>query len=373
MAALFSVDQLYLPAGICLFYVQAVLLKRVLPVPLRYVNSLVLWAITVATAGLAFFVTLIPYFTLRFVSEHLYVRFGCALQWWYLQIWLFMIQHFMEVRVKIYGERIDRASTNLWIANHVTHDWLCIYPTNHFCGTTGNERVVIKNSVAHLPFLGWVMTMLYWPFLARDYARDVRLLKRLFGSYKKGAIPLQVWLFPEGTRPTLDKMEASKRHAIETHRPVWENVMLPRHRGFCVAVESLQGVASHLADTCIAYEGFKDNRLAPFGEFMLYDHDTPHTVHIHMRKVPLAAIPVDEEGRKEWLMNAFQTKEERLAYFHRNGKFEDDLVFHDKRDTTNVVVVVGAFSFIFASWWAMPLIFSGIWALAKVAVAAVWA
>ena len=351
---------LWLVAGVLAFYTQAVLLKRVLPVPLRYANSVALWLLTIATATMPFLLAVVPYFTVRFVSESLYVRIGCFIQKQYLQLWMFMILFFMEIRFKCYGDALDPRSTNLWIANHVTHDWLAIYPTMFFFGVTGFERCVIKDVIGKIPFLGWAMTMLYWPFLARSYESDVGLLRLLFGKYKTSQVPLQVWIFPEGTRPTRAKIAASQEHARKTNKPVWDNVMLPRHRGFCVCAESLQGVAGAVEDATIAYEGFKDARFVPLSEFMLYDHDRPHTVHVDIRRVPLAAIPMDEEGRKEWLMNSFQAKEEKLAHFYKHTSF-GDVIGRDDAPAKHWMVAVRAYIFLAVTWTVTPWVFRGVW------------
>lgn len=347
---------LYLTGGVCLFYLQAFLLKRVWPVPIRYFNSFCLWLSILLLASWAFLVLLVPYFTLRFVSERMYLIVGSAVQRWYLHLFLMMIYEFMEVRITVYGDRLDTNTANLWIPNHITHDWLFIYPMNAIWGTTGNERVVIKKSMSYLPFLGWGMTMLYWPFLARDYKHDVKVLKLLFGAYKTAALPLQVYLFTEGTRITPKNIEASQKVAREKGLRVWDHVMLPRHRGFCIAADSLHGVATNICDTTIAYDGFKDNRHAPFSEFIFYDHDKPHTVHIHMKKVPLAVLPPDEDGRKEWLINSFQAKEERMNFYWKNMRFPEPAIHDETHKTRHWTYIIGSAVYIVIVCMTMPLI-----------------
>jgi 1-acyl-sn-glycerol-3-phosphate acyltransferase len=357
-------------AVVC-FFAQAVLLKRYLPRPLERVNATVCWLTIVATAAFPCLLLVVPYFTLRLFSESLYLRFTCWCQFYFLQMWLLMIVVYSEVHIKTYGDSIDTSATTLWIMNHVSHDWIAIYWIMLVSRALATVRTIIKGSVSYIPFLGWSMVMAYWPFLARKYEQDVIELNRCFAAYREARVPLHVWLFPEGTRPAPDKVAESRTYAEAHGKPVWDNVMLPRHRGFDASVDALRlcGAAT-LADCTLAYDGFRNDRHWALTELLFGDYvaaaKRPRTVHVHVRRVPLASIPSEAEGRKEWLMNAFQAKDELLAQYWQSpaearGFGRSGLIAHHTPDKQSASIIALSLAYLFVAWWCLPVAFQLAW------------
>lgn len=277
---------------------------------------LVYLTLSVTTAS----VLLVLFSPLIFVDEPKFLRFACSVQGSFLCGVVFALNIAFGIDVRLTGV-LPPPEAALVISNHQTQDWVTIYSLAIRMGTLGFVRPVIKRITKYA--LGWGvgMSLCYWPFVSRNYERDVKELRKTFAVYKASKLPVQVWLFPEGTRRTPKKIEQSQAVAKERNYPVWSRVMLPRHRGFILALQSLQGVINVIHDITLAYEGWPE--VIPRFPMLLFDDYSrrPHKVHIHIDRIDVNSIPTEDAQRQAWLMRRFAAKEERLTYFETHGSF----------------------------------------------------
>jgi 1-acyl-sn-glycerol-3-phosphate acyltransferase len=271
----------------------------------------------VATVGVTFVFFL--YLVLRPFSEGKFLRIGCWIQGSFLVHFAFFIELVLGIQLDVRGV-MPPAEGALVIANHQTHDWVPMYIIAYRIGTLAYVRTVIKKVVSYVPGMGWGMWALYWPFVSRDFKKDESVLKNLFGAYERHNLPVQTWLYPEGTRKTARKLAESQKYAQEAGYPVWNHVMLPRHRGFALAVNSLKGAVRMIHEITIAYEGWPTSSPGLW-DFMTTDLSKKHVVHVYCARTPISAIPADDEQKKQWLMDAFARKEELMEDFSKNGHF----------------------------------------------------
>jgi len=133
-----------------------------------------------------------------------------------------------------------------------------------------------------------------------------------------------MWLviFPEGTRlnPEMTKsIENSKKFSKSQGVPPFSHVLHPRTRGFHTCLQGLRDSVESVYDVTVAYSGTKDFKndqrmLAPsMQEFLL---GKCRQVHIHVARIPMAEVPVEEEALTQWLVQRYQEKDKLLAHFY---------------------------------------------------------
>lgn len=299
----------------------------------------------------------IVWLILRPFSQVAYLKFASWLQWSWLSVEVFIFEDVCGIKIRMTGDMPAREPA-LCISNHLSHDYVMIYSLAHRVGTLGQTRALIKNSIKYIPFLGPAINMCYWPFVTRNFQKDIRNLKKLFGLYSEAEMPAQIWIFPEGTRMAADKKKASQEYAKAKGYPVWENVLLPKYRGFCTALDSMKDTFQTIRDVTIQFEGWECG--VPGFWDMITSDSSPKTLHIHIVKHKLSDVPDDEPGRQKWLIDRFQEKETLIEGFKKNKQFPgkslmkkyplSDIILHP------LVWGVGAFSTcLYAYLWLSSL------------------
>lgn len=264
-------------------------------------------------------VLFVGFVVLRPFGESIYLKFACRLQEQFLVPFVFFMETVARIELRVTGVW-PPCEGSLVLANHLTHDWAPMYLMAMRQGTLAYVRTVIKKSMSYVPFFGWGMTLCYWPFVSRDFNKDEKVLNKLFTAYRSNNLPVQLWLYPEGTRQTKRKLAESQQYQKEKGYTVWEHVMLPRHRGFATAVNALKGVVSNVHEVTLQYEGW-GGKPPGFWQIVTADPAKKHVMHVHVNRVSMDSIPADDEAKKEWLMECFQRKENLLAHYAKSGAF----------------------------------------------------
>ena len=248
-------------------------------------------------------------------------------------VWLYERNH-SGLNIYVSGDKIPPNESALIISNHVAShgDWAPIYSlvARESSTSLGGFKVVIKDIVKWIPGFGWCMWLLNWPFLKRNWAGDKAYLEKKLKSYAKDDVPLQLLIFPEGTRFTKKKHAAAVAYAKERKLHVPVHTMIPRYKGFQALVRGLDGVATHIYDVTLAYNGFHDQEYEKgTGYFNLYTHEVSEgneicEMHMHVRRLKLADLPEDDAKLKELLFKWFEKKDAMLHLFYssKNKRFE---------------------------------------------------
>lgn len=258
------------------------------------------------------------YVVVRPFSKVTYLKFASFIQMSWLSVEVFVVEDICNIKLRITGD-LPSHEPALCISNHVTHDYVMIYSLAFRTGTLAHTRAIIKNSIKYTPFLGPCIAMCYWPFISRDFKKDIKVLGRLFRLYKQAEMPAQIWIFPEGTRLSPDKLKSSQEHAAKKGYPVWNNVMLPKYRGFCTALDSMKETFRLMNDVTIQFDGW--GHCPGLWDMLATDTRTPHALHIHIKRYKISDVPEDEEGRQQWLMDRFQEKETLIEQFKKTKLF----------------------------------------------------
>jgi lysocardiolipin and lysophospholipid acyltransferase len=129
----------------------------------------------------------------------------------------------------------------------------------------GHLYIILKESLKHIPILGWGMRLFGFIFLSRKWSTDkerfqhrLRKLSRSHSgplSGSKGLDPMWLLIFPEGTNLSKNGRAASKKWAEKNQMDDLRHVLLPRSTGLSFCLQELRGSVDYLYDCTMAYEG----------------------------------------------------------------------------------------------------------------------
>ncbi|TPX39233.1 succinate---CoA ligase (ADP-forming) [Synchytrium endobioticum] len=145
----------------------------------------------------------------------------------------------------------------LIISNHQTYtDWIYIWCLAALFGAPGDIKIVLKESLKHVPIFGWGMIFFEFLFLKRKMAEDKDGFHRVIARAMKDSVPLHLLLFPEGTVLTNDTR--NKSHAFAQK----ENINIDKY----------------------AFDEFSAIKTFLTGE-------APRSIFIHIRRIPIDTVP----------------------------------------------------------------------------------
>ena len=166
-----------------------------------------------------------------------------------------------------------------------------------------------KKIIKYVPGVGWGMLFLDCLFLERDWASDKESIRRTFAKLRHNRIPLWFLSFPEGTRFSPEKLQASRRYARSIGRPEPRHVLLPRTKGFVATVEGLRGHVSAIYDITI---GYGPEGVPTMGQYI---QGLSNRCYLHVRRFPMDEVPEEPEALADWLLHRFSVKDEFLDQF----------------------------------------------------------
>lgn len=171
-------------------------------------------------------------------------------------------------------------------------------------------KYVAKRSIASVPIFGWALRIAEFVFLAQKWSEDEERFKKELKSLRdyeeQTGFPLTIVLFPEGTLSEPDKILVSQDYAKEKGLPVFENVLLPRFRGFREMVPILRHKIDYIVDTTLIFDPEKPN----FYDVMV--GKAKGAVHFHTRVHPISTIPENPNEIEKWLLDRWVEKENLL-------------------------------------------------------------
>ncbi|KAI6247810.1 hypothetical protein HI914_04542 [Erysiphe necator] len=236
------------------------------------------------------------------------------------------------------------------VANHQLYtDWLYLWWVAYAnqSKTHGNVYIILKESLKHIPMVGWGMRFFSFIFLSRKLAVDeprlsyrLRKLKKVSSGLLSRAnklAPMWLLLFPEGTNASQDGREKSASWAKKIGVKDLENTLLPRSAGSFFCLKELKGTVEYLYDCTIVYEGVKH------GEFGQDNHtlqamyllgQPPPSVNMFWRRFAISDIPLhDKDEFDEWLRLRWSEKDAYINQYIATGRFPP--ILQDGKDTKN--------------------------------------
>ncbi len=208
--------------------------------------------------------------------------------------------------------QLDKIARAVVIANHQTMlDIAVLYRFAADFGKGQHPRWLGKRSFKNMPLLGWganlSQTIL---FLHRDWARDRSRLHSNFLELVKAPSPFWLCFFPEGTRFTPAKLQASQQHARTKNYPILHKVLLPRPKGFTAAVQGLRTHIDALLDVSIYY-----SQRPPFISAVVQGKQI--NIIVQCRVIEPDSLPRDDTDLKQRLLKIYRDKDKSLAQLER--------------------------------------------------------
>lgn len=110
-------------------------------------------------------------------------------------------------------------------------------------------------------------------------------------------------LFPEGTRFTEEKHQASLKFAKEKGLPELKHHLTPRTKGFIASIPSMEGKIHAVYDIVLS---FKKSETKPTITNLLFGKKV--TAHFYMKRIPMCDVPKDAEGASKFVQDMFVRK-----------------------------------------------------------------
>ena len=265
---------------------------------LAVVSTLFLFSTIIITNMVQMASLIIRPFSLKLFRK---VNTLCAGSWWGLCV--FFQERLYRIRPVFTGDVIPERENAFLIVNHQgMTDILVLFGLAIRKKRLGNMKYFVKDVLKYVPGMGWGMLFLDCLFLKRNWEQDQDRINRTFGKFKREDIPIWLVSFVEGTRISAAKVEASQRYAQSKGLPEFNNVLLPRTKGFVAVVKNLRDHLDAIYDVTIIY---------PNGTPSLWQvvQGLVREFHLDVRRFPVDTLPTSDAGLSEWLLMRFREKD----------------------------------------------------------------
>jgi len=176
-------------------------------------------------------------------------------------LWLLPKQY-----LELYGDLPDASlRPKIIIANHQCDvDWVFLWMlarmTNRGqCDRSGSVKIMLKKEVQYIPVCGWGCYLFDFIFLRRKWEADKHIIEDKLIQFCQDEQPLWIFLFPEGTTINQRSLTKSRSFALETNRPLLDNLLLPRVRGLQHVLAVLNEHSPHapeIFDLTMSFESY---------------------------------------------------------------------------------------------------------------------
>jgi len=226
----------------------------------------------------------------------------------------------------------------IMIANHQLYsDWLYLWwiaytnsPRMH-----GHIYIILKESLKHVPIIGWGMRFYGFIFMSRKMSTDQPRLAHRLGQLKErhsgplsgssGFDPMWLLLFPEGTNASKNTRVKSVQWAEKQGIKDMEHVLLPRSTGTFFCLNEIKGTVDYVYDCTLAYGGVGRGE---YGQdlytlrSMYLQGRPPPSVNMYWRRFAISDMPLDDHDKFDlWLRERWSEKDTIMDYFITKGRF----------------------------------------------------
>jgi len=212
-------------------------------------------------------------------------------------------------------------------------DWLMGWIMAERHGVLGSSKVYAKNSLKYVPLVGTTWWFTESIFLKRNYDSDKRTMEQSHAALQTYPSPFWMLLFCEGTRFTETKHQLSMEVARKKGMPELKHHLLPRPKGFCMALNGFKNKIDCIYDctVCVPSGGY-----APTLKNILYGRRC--YAEMLVRRIPLSEVPQEsDEATGQWLHGLYREKDNLFEDFMSNGRFvTEEAVPPNRRRLRNV-------------------------------------
>jgi 1-acyl-sn-glycerol-3-phosphate acyltransferase len=235
--------------------------------------------------------------------------------WSFFGFLSFMLESMLGVEFVQSGDALSSEENVFLIANHqAMADIPVVVTVARRSHRQQDVKWFVKDPLKWLPGIGWGMLFMDCVFVKRNWAEDKAKVLATFARLRQSEFPFWMVSFLEGTRMHPHKLAKSQAFATRHGLQPLQHLLLPRTRGFEATLSGLEGKLNALYDCTIAYEGKAPNLWELFVKV--------RKIHVHVRRFPVSAIPLDDAGRGLWVNELYRQKDALLAGFAKNGNFQ---------------------------------------------------
>ncbi|ORX84119.1 acyltransferase-domain-containing protein [Anaeromyces robustus] len=253
-------------------------------------------------------------------------------------VWL-LIQDVFEKKHKgkitYSGDDLPEKENAIVIVNHRSwDDFILVNSVAFRKRTVKSLKYFAKDSLKFLPGFGWGMYLMGQIFVKRNWTSDKKKIDKAFNGIKKDKEPVWIITYLEGTRFTREKLIQSHAFAKERNLPIFNNVLIPRVKGFNASVNAFRNShVKYVYDFTLAY----NHKEKGFGELpsiatILSSDISNYQFHIHIRRIPIESIPENEEEVYQWAIKMFHDKDKLLEDLKQNWTKNIDVISEEKME-----------------------------------------
>jgi len=212
-------------------------------------------------------------------------------------------------------------------------DWLMGWIIAERHGVLGSSKVYAKNSLKYVPLVGTTWWFTESIFLKRNLSDDKRTMEQSHAALQTYPSPFWMLLFCEGTRFTETKHQLSMEVARKKGMPELKHHLLPRPKGFCMALNGFKDKIDYVYDCTVCVP---EGGAAPTLKNILYGRRC--YAEMLVRRIPLTEVPQEsDEATGQWLQSLYREKDNFFESFMENGKFvKEEDVSGNRRRLCNV-------------------------------------
>lgn len=204
------------------------------------------------------------------------------------------------------------------ISNHSYEiDWILLLSLAEKAKCGGNSKTFIKNVVQYTPGFGMVLYLADYVCLARSFEKDKLTIDKKMREIVNYPDPVWLVLYPEGTRFTQKKHEASMHFAKENGLPELAYHLSPRTKGFATSLPPIEGKMKGLYDVTIAFNAADE--VQPKIQNLFFGRKVK--VHYYIQRIPFEDVPKDEKAAGDFIQNLFVQKDKLRDSFYKTGDF----------------------------------------------------
>eukprot|EP01027_Heterolobosea_sp_BB2_P009591 GEZU01014123.1.p1 GENE.GEZU01014123.1~~GEZU01014123.1.p1 ORF type:complete len:327 (+),score=111.06 GEZU01014123.1:75-1055(+) len=217
------------------------------------------------------------------------------------------------------GDKLPDRENAIVFSNHRSFtDFMMLHSLAQRKNMQNNCKYFAKDSLKYIPGFGWGIYLMGMIMIKRDWLRDQKRIEAAFANIKQNRVPVWLISFLEGSRLTQKKLEKSQEYAKKKDLPVFQNVLLPRTKGFIATVGALRGShVKYVYDLTLGYG--KD---VPTIWNILSRSYKGRKLHIHVRRFAIADLPTSDDELAKWCYARFKEKDELLTNLNKTGSFD---------------------------------------------------
>jgi len=202
------------------------------------------------------------------------------------------------------------------ICNHRTRiDWMLLWVLFARTNILMSLRIVLKGSLAQVPFFGWAMQSFRFLFLTRKWDVDKHHIENVCSYMKRHNDGGAILIFPEGTDLSESNVEKSHKYAEANGLTKFRYVLNPRSTGL-IAIKNFLGVENieSIVDITMGYTDSPGEGRP--SEKSLLNGCPASQIHFLCRQIEIQDIPQNDDEFKLWIEARFAEKESLLSSFY---------------------------------------------------------